>query len=110
MNIKIKSRDKKTTVLLSGNIDVPSAEALKKSLFQVAEKGAKEVILDFEEVTSIGSSGVGALILFQKQFSPLGGKTAIINVNKEIYSLFSIIKLDKIFEISAQEKPDCIKL
>ncbi|MCK4765703.1 MAG: STAS domain-containing protein [Candidatus Aminicenantes bacterium] len=105
MNIKIKRQEEKTTVFLSGNIDIPSAEVLKKKLFKVSEDGAKEIVLDFEEVVSVGSSGIGAIIYFYKQFATTGGKAAIINVNKEIASLFNIIKLDLLMEITPRDEP-----
>lgn len=105
MNIKIKSQGEKTILRLSGSIDIPSAETLKKKLFQVSEDGATEIVLDFEQVQSIGSSGIGAIIFFHNHFLTKGGKAAIINVNKEIASLFNIIKLDLLMEIIPREEP-----
>lgn len=99
MNIKIKKKEKRAIVSLSGHIDIPAAEILKKKLFQISGNDAKEITLDFHDVNSIGSSGIGAIIFFYKQFSPLGGEIKIINVNKEIGSLFKIIQLDNLFEI-----------
>lgn len=100
MNIKIENDERGVIVVLSGNIDIPAAEILKKQLFQVTEKNTKNVTLNFKQVESICSSGIGAIIFFHKNFNALGGKTKIINVNKEIRSLFSIIKLDNLIEIS----------
>jgi len=105
MNLKIKNDKERTIVLLSGNIDIPAAEILKKNLFKICEDGKKEIILDFKEVQSIGSSGIGALIFFHKRFTEMAGKIRIINVNKNIRSLFGIIKLDGLFEISEAGLP-----
>ena len=105
MNLKIKNDKGKSIVLLSGHIDIPAAEILKKSLFRICENGKKEIILDFKEVRSIGSSGIGALIFFHKKFIEMEGKIQIINVNKNIRSLFGIIKLDELFEIGETGLP-----
>jgi anti-sigma B factor antagonist len=100
MNINISNEDEKTTVYLSGSIDIPGAESLKKSLSQILEDDSiKEVIIDFEGVNFIGSSGIGKLLLFYKNFTSQGGKVRIVNLNKEITALFKAIKLEKLFNI-----------
>lgn len=99
MNTKIKKEGDVTYLIMSGSIDIPGAESLKKTLNQIAEEGPKEVVIDFEEVNFIGSSGIGKLLLFYKNFTSKGAKVRITNVNKEIKALFKAIKLDKLFNI-----------
>lgn len=99
MDIKTVNKGEKTTVSLSGCIDIPGAENLKKTLNQVVEENPKEACLDFKNVSFIGSSGIGKLLLFFKKFTSQGGKVMIINLNKEISALFKAIKLDKLFDI-----------
>jgi anti-anti-sigma factor len=99
MNTNVKKDGDKTTLLLSGSIDIPGAENLKKILNQIVDDGPKEVIIDFEEVSFIGSSGIGKLLLFYKNFTSKGAKVKIININKEIKALFKAIKLDTLFNI-----------
>ncbi len=98
MDLKVTREGAKVVVLLSGRVDVPGSENLRKALFQIAEADSKEVVLDFQQVPSIGSSGIGALILFHEKFTASGGKIKIINVSDEIRSLFDIIKLDTLFD------------
>jgi anti-sigma B factor antagonist len=99
MNIKVAHEGDKTIVNLSGSIDIPGAENLKKALNQIAEDNPREVIIDFNEVNFIGSSGIGKLLLFYKKFTTKGGRVLITNLNKEISALFKAIKLDKLFNI-----------
>jgi anti-sigma B factor antagonist len=99
MNIKVAKEEDKTTVYLSGSVDIPGAESLKKALNQIADDNPREVVIDFDEVNFIGSSGIGKLLLFYKKFTAKGGKVSIINLNKEISALFKAIKLDKLFNI-----------
>ncbi|MGE5340163.1 MAG: STAS domain-containing protein [Candidatus Omnitrophota bacterium] len=99
MNIKVANEGNKTTVFLSGSIDIPGAESLKKALNQISDENPEEVCIDFEEVNFIGSSGIGKLLLFYKKFTSKGGKVSIVNLNKEITALFKAIKLDKLFNI-----------
>jgi anti-sigma B factor antagonist len=99
MNIKNTEEGEKTLVALSGTIDIPSAESLKHSLHELLRDGLQEVIINFEEVDSIGSSGIGAMLLTHKEYTSRGIRFTVINLNKEITALFKIIKLDKLFNI-----------
>jgi len=101
MNVKIASEGDKTTVFISGSVDIPGAESLKKTFNQIVDAvpQPKEVWIDFGEVNFIGSSGIGKLLLFYKKFTSKGGKVLIVNLNKEITALFKAIKLDKLFNI-----------
>jgi anti-anti-sigma factor len=101
MNIKVTKEAGVTTVELNGTIDIPSAENLKKSLNGILEDKPERLILDFNEVDSIGSSGIGALLLTHKEFTSRGIPFSVVNLNKEITSLFKIIKLDKLFNVKS---------
>jgi anti-sigma B factor antagonist len=101
MNVKVTKEEEKTTVFLSGTIDIPSAENLKQSLNELLDDGLKELVIDFGEVDSIGSSGIGALLLTHKEYTSRNIKFSIVNLNKEITALFKIIKLDKLFKIKS---------
>ncbi len=100
MTIKVAKEGERTTVFLSGTIDIPAGENLKTTLSDIAgDAKAAEIIVDFKQVDSIGSSAIGALLLSHKEFTARGLKFQLVNVNKDIKSLFKIIKLDKIFKI-----------
>ena len=99
MNIKVTKDGDKATVFLNGTIDITSAENLKQSLHEILEEDLNEMVLDFGEVDSIGSSGIGALLLTHKEYTARNVKFNIVNLNKEITALFKIIKLDKLFKI-----------
>jgi anti-sigma B factor antagonist len=100
MTIKVAKEGERTTVFLSGTIDIPAGESLKTTLSDIAgDAKAAEIIVDFKQVDSIGSSAIGALLLSHKEFTARGLKFQLVNVNKDIKSLFKIIKLDKIFKI-----------
>jgi len=99
MNIKVERDGDKVTVFLSGSVDIPGAESLKKEFNSIIESDPVEVCIDFDEVNFIGSSGIGKLLLFYKKFTSKGGRVSIVNLNKEITALFKAIKLDKLFNI-----------
>jgi anti-sigma B factor antagonist len=99
MNVQIKVTGTKTYMTVSGRIDALGAEQLKKSLSSVLAGDSLDLTIDFAGVNFIGSSGIGKLLLFQKDFVAQGGRASIVNVNSEITMLFRDAKLDKLFNI-----------
>ncbi|MGE5340619.1 MAG: STAS domain-containing protein [Candidatus Omnitrophota bacterium] len=99
MNTKVTMDGDKATVSLSGTIDIPNAEILKSSLIDLLKEELKEVVVNFAQVDSIGSSGIGALLLAHKEYTARNVKFNLINLNKEITALFKIIKLDRLFKL-----------
>ncbi len=99
MNLKVENNGDNATVFITGNIDIPGAEDLKKTLGELTENALNSVVIDFTDVTFIGSSGIGKLLLFYKNFTAKGGSLSIVNLSDEIIALFKAIKLDKLFNI-----------
>lgn len=99
--MKIEEREESGKYILefSGKIDVPGAEKLKNIFSLVLEKNHKEIIIDFKDVSFIGSSGIGKLLFFYKNLSAKNGKITLINLNDEIKSLFKAIKVDTLFNV-----------
>jgi len=85
---------------ISGDIDEPGAENLKRRFRELNFSMLREVSFDFRKVTHIGSAGIGKLLLFYKDLALNGGKIRIENVSESVYELFRVLKLDTIFTIS----------
>ena len=59
-----------------------------------------ELILDFYSVQFMSSSVLGLLVKIHKRVCELGGHLKLINVNQNIYKIFKITQLTKVFDIS----------
>lgn len=99
MEFKIDGGARSTAVHLSGRIDKLGAESLQQALDQVASGKPQEVVLDFEGVNFIGSSGIGKLLIFGREMISQGGRVKVVNLTREIKTLFASAKLDKLFNI-----------
>lgn len=88
-------------VSIVGDIDDDGANKLKEKLVELQGKQITEAVFDFKEVRFIGSTGIGKLLLFYKSLASKGGRVKIINMNNDLYTMFSVIKLDKVFSISS---------
>lgn len=83
-----------------GEIDFTNSQELKDSLLDLYEEGYTEITVDFSEVDSIDSSGLGKLLLFHKKLKEKDGKLNIQNIESEyISNMFEMIHLHKVIEI-----------
>lgn len=100
MELNVVAQDNQVRIEIAGNIDERGAEEMKRRFLDLDLAALKEVVLDFSGVTFIGSSGIGKLLLLYKSLAPHGGTVRIDNMSKDIYTMFKVVKLDKIFQIS----------
>ncbi|MBS1516301.1 MAG: STAS domain-containing protein [Bacteroidetes bacterium] len=57
----------------------------------------REVEIDFANVTSINSSGLGILIACYKKVKSMNKELRLINLNDKLLNVFKITKLDTVF-------------
>jgi len=62
-----------------------------------------ELILNFCHVTLMSSSVLGLLVKIHKKVCELGGRLKLLNVNPNIYKVFKITQLTKVFDISLMQ-------
>ncbi len=65
-------------------------------------------MLNFYNVEFLSSAALGKLITLDKKMKPLGGKIRLSNIRPEIFEVFRITKLNKLFDIKDDEA-DAIK-
>lgn len=100
----LKEDDSRVILKPVGRIDVVTSQDLKDKLLELYNENYHFIVIDFSEVTSIDSSGLGKLLLFQKKLKERDGALSIINVKTEyIKNMFKMIHLDKVIEIQYVE-------
>jgi anti-sigma B factor antagonist len=70
----------------------------------VDEKAGRELILDFRKVQFLSSSVLGRLVLLQKKVAATKGRMILCAIAKEIFEVFKITKLDKVFTVKEDAK------
>jgi len=101
MELKVDYDGSTARVIIVGDIDDDGANKLKAKLVELAGQNLTEVIFDFAKVRFIGSTGIGKMLLFYKNLAAKGGRLSVVNMNEDLHTMFSVIKLDKVFNISA---------
>ncbi len=80
---------------LNGDLDINTAEKLRER-YQAEKSNFQDLVLDFENVDFIDSTGIGVVVNIYKEVS-LNGDFKIINANQHILKLFKITGLLKVF-------------
>ncbi|MBW4563027.1 MAG: STAS domain-containing protein [Mojavia pulchra JT2-VF2] len=86
-------------IKLGGSINAATSQDLRQNLISFIEKGAKVVLVDFQDVTFMDSSGLGALVLAFKSLRAADIKLVLCSINEQVKILFELTSMDKVFEI-----------
>ncbi|MBM3972440.1 MAG: STAS domain-containing protein [Planctomycetes bacterium] len=85
--------DKK--ILDEGNIQI-----IGNQLFALIEEdGRQKIVLDFSNVEYLSSAALGKLITMDKKMKTAKGKLRLCAIRPDIYEVFAITKLNKLFDM-----------
>jgi len=85
-------------------LDEANIQELGQELFQLVEdENHKSLLLNFSSVEFLSSAALGKLITLEKRVKAHGGKLKLSNIRPEIYEVFAITKLNKLFDIKDDE-------
>ena len=85
-------------------LDEAAIQELGRELFQlVEEEGRRNVLLNFSSVEFLSSAALGKLITLDKKVKANDGKLKLSNIRPEIYEVFAITRLNKLFDIKEDE-------
>jgi anti-sigma B factor antagonist len=104
MAIKTENKNGLTVCYVEGEIDINTSPDIKKNFEKILSKKTPTMVINFSKVTYVDSSGLATLVEILKDMRTYGGKMKLSNLSPKIKSLFEITKLEKLFEIVADEK------
>lgn len=104
MQISLARDNSTLRIVIEGVIDESGAAKLKKCLEGVDLAETKLVVFDFEQISYIGSSGVGKLLLFYKQACEKEVMVRIENLPSGVYELFMQLHLDALFPLVPRQE------
>ena len=87
-------------------LDETNIQIVGNQLFTlVDDEGRRKIVLDFSNVEYLSSAALGKLITLDKKVKANGGKLRLCSVRPEIYEVFAITRLNKLFDMyDDQEK------
>lgn len=91
-------------IAIEGNIALDGVNEAKAYLKPHLENGdIKGILINFEKVNFIDSSGIGLIVSIFKTMQQKDAKFALSNLSKKNEEIFSITRLNKILDIYESE-------
>ena len=85
-------------------IDDINIQELGQELFRLIEQdGRQKLLLNFSTVDFLSSAALGKLITLDKKVKAHSGAMKLSNIRPEIYEVFAITKLNRLFDIKDDE-------
>ena len=100
MDLKIQKHDLCNIISLIGDMDLSSTFKLKDTVRSFIDEDVKNVIIDFKNLSYIDSSGIGALLRINSQFSIPGKSLWFINITGQVLEIIKLAKLHEYFPIT----------
>ena len=77
---------------------------LGQELFQLVEvENYRKMVLNFSAVDFLSSAALGKLITLDKKMKAKSGTLKLCNIRAEIYEVFAITRLNRLFDIKDEE-------
>lgn len=103
MSIEINSKHEPTNnfweVSVAGELDVSTAEELKKYLHKLVDEKNIDMRLNVEKLDYIDSTGLGVMIGILKRLKTEEKEVYIEKPKNNVRKIFSITGLDKVFKL-----------
>jgi anti-sigma B factor antagonist len=90
---------------LAGEVELDAAYQLRQCLIELVDGGARHVLADLRDVTSLDSTGMGALVGGFKQVRAREGSFTLVTGDERILGVLRRTRLDRVFMVglSVQE-------
>ena len=99
MDIRIEHVGTTLVVKPEGELDHHSAKNVREMIDrEIEQRKIKNLVLDFNKVSFMDSSGIGVIAGRYKIINSLGGKTMVIRANEQVDKILEISGLKKILE------------
>ncbi|NLJ58223.1 MAG: STAS domain-containing protein [Tissierellia bacterium] len=99
LKIEIETLDSSIEIKPIGEVDIYTSPELKKKVTDLIEEKKLDLVIDGENLEYIDSTGLGVLMSIYKKLQERNLNFKIINLKPNIYKLFDITSLNKVFNI-----------
>lgn len=85
----------------SGILDSASTNQLRREISDIVENGATIVLVDFQDITFINSSALGALVSTLKLVRSAGAELFLCSLTDQVQMMFNLTKMNRVFKTFA---------
>ncbi len=86
-------------VRIAGNLDTQTSQVAQEQLMRLIDNGATKILVDFEDLNYISSSGLRMLLVAVKRLEGTSGQLRICNANKMVREVFDTSGFSEIFSV-----------
>ncbi|MBN2001194.1 STAS domain-containing protein [candidate division KSB1 bacterium] len=86
-------------IALNGRFYVETAPLVEEKLMGVLKAGEKKVVIDFEKVVYISSSGLRVLLAFLKETEKVNAQCVLAGLQPAIQEIFNLSGFNELFKI-----------
>ncbi|MEA5620306.1 STAS domain-containing protein [Cronbergia sp. UHCC 0137] len=86
-------------ITINGSFNSNTSSEFQQNIAEIVQTNTKIVLVDFQNVIFMDSSGLGALILAFKALKKANIKMVLCSINQQVKILFELTSMDDIFEI-----------
>lgn len=87
-------------VRIEGALDVHTAPEIRAVFDEIVAAGRHVVLIDLSALTTLDSSGVGAIVSLFKRVKTGGGRVIVRGVRNQPLAICKLLKLDRVFGLS----------
>ncbi len=108
MKIKIDEQHRDTSrvqLALQGDVNIHTSPELRERLKPLMDAGHKEIRIDLSGVNFMDSAGIATLVEGLQWSRNTGGRFVLSGLTENVRDVFSLSKLDTVFEIEDGSEP-----
>lgn len=104
MDISVRQKEGFTILDAKGKITIGAGDvALREAIHGALDAGARKILVNLKEVSTIDSSGIGELVAAYTSASNRGAKLALISLPPKVQDILQITQLVTVFDIFGNE-------
>jgi len=103
VKVEQKRQGKVLILYVSERLDNLNAHELVKTMTQVIESGEQNLLINFEQLTYLSSSGLRVLLGGAKRMETKGGKFMVCSPQKMVKRVIQLVGFDKVLSVYDSE-------
>jgi anti-anti-sigma factor len=103
MQVEQKQHGEVVILVISGRLDNPAAQELVKTVTTLIESGTHQLLINFEPLTYLSSSGLRVLLGAEKRIQKKGGQLAVCGAKGLVRRVVELTGFDKIMAFYESE-------
>ncbi len=100
-SLYLEKRGATSILCIKGRVDAASSAQIHEKIMDEIEKGNRQLVIDFSDVSYISSAGLRVLIYASKAMSKAEGSLSLCSLDANIMKIFEISGLARMFKIGA---------